>query len=149
MKKLSLFIGMSIFLIATCVSAFGADDVSASSSKDLESFRFSDEEIASRCKISIAKNINMVTTDDGRTIPKCVQMYEVSRSVAVNYRASESEEVEKVKKPGHSCDNENTQEHCLAAGSSVALDAIKAHQALHDSASKAEERLTQLAGAGE
>lgn len=118
-------------------------------STKLKAYELSDAEITLRCRASIAQKLDMVENAEGKLVPKCVHTYETARAVATSYLNAERSAQLMVSSKENSCDENSSQESCLKAGQNVAIDAMKAHQAMESSASKGEERLVQLVGANE
>jgi hypothetical protein len=128
------------------VGSFGnheADDEEEKvSSTELDGFKLSDEEITARCRSAIAQNLEVVDTEDGRKVPKCVHTYETLRLVAVEYKQVEDDSVQTLKPSRHDC--EGDQKKCLSAGDHLRQTAAAIHSQLGASAGNAEEKIKIL-----
>lgn len=113
----------ALLAISTCVAqpAFAEGDAP----RPISDFALSDEQIAQRCRASIATKFDMVEVKDENgdsvKVPRCVVRYEGMRTVANDYTNNELQVRDSLKNQSGECSN---QANCVGAGVTIANVAL-------------------------
>lgn len=120
-------------------------NMDSSPSFDIKQNILSDDEIAEKCKSSIAKKTDMVTYKDAdgnpKRAPRCVQVYEAMRETAQSYSNRQAQAVEEVKSKVTTCDS---QQSCVAAGTSLVETAKTSHEELGQIAKEGANKISAI-----